>query len=89
MREEAGEPQELQLEREHERVERGTFASLRLSVVERVEETGEREERAVVLLFLGVELQHRLEPDESDLEAVAVGADPVVGADERRAGDGR
>ena len=55
--------------------------------VERVEEPRQREERAVVPLLLGEQPQHRLEPDEADLEPVAVGADPVVRTDERCAGD--
>ena len=47
-----------------------------------------RREGAIVRLLLGEEAQHRLEPDHPHLELVGAGADPVVGADERRAGDG-
>ena len=63
MREEAGEPEELELEREDEGVERWPAAGLRLALVEGVEEPRQREERAVVLLLLREEPQHRLEPD--------------------------
>ena len=38
-------------------------------------------------LLLGEQPQHRLEPDQADLEPVRVRADAIVRADERRAGD--
>ena len=89
VREEAGQPEELELEREDERVERRPAPGLRLALVERVEEPRQGEERTVVLLLLREEPQHRLQPDEPDLEPVAVGADPVVRPHERRARDRR
>ena len=71
----AGDPQQLQLEREHDRVERGARAGPRRDVVERVEEPGQRGEGLLVRLLLGEEPQHRLEPDHADLEPVGLGAD--------------
>ena len=88
MRQGAREREELELEREDERVERRPAPpACWLALVERVEEPRQREERTVALLLLREEPQHRLQPDEADLEPVAVGAVPVVRSDERRAGD--
>ena len=39
-------------------------------------------------LLLGEQAQHRLEPDHPGLQAIGIGADPVVGVDERGARDG-
>ena len=83
-----GHPQQLQLEREHDGIERGARAGPRRSLVERVEEARQRREGLLVRLLLGEEPQHRLEPDHPDLEPVGIRADAVVRADERRAGDG-
>ena len=88
MRRVAGHPQELELEREHDGVERSARAGPRRHVVESVEEAGQRRERLLVRLLLGEEAEHRLEPDHADLEPVRVGTDPVVRADERGARDG-
>ena len=82
MRQEALEPEQLQLEREDERIEGGPPARLRRPRVQRIEEPRQGKERAVVPLLLGVEAEHRLEADEPDLEAVRVDADRVVRADE-------
>ena len=83
----ARDPEELELEREHDGVERGAGARLGRRRVERVEEPRQRGEGALVRLLLREQPQHRLEPDQSDLEAVRVAADRVVRADERGAGD--
>ena len=66
----------------------GARARPRRRVVERVEEAGQRREGLLVRLLLGEEPQHRLEPDHPDLQPVRIGADAVVRADERGAGDG-
>ena len=86
VRQEPGEPEELQLEGEDERVERGP-ARLRIAGVQSVEEPGQRQEGAVVVLFLGEQLEHGLEPDEAHLEAVRISSDGVVRPYERGAGD--
>ena len=75
MRQEALDPEQLELEGEHERIERGPPARLRLPDVERLEEPRQGEEGAVVPLLLGVEAEHRLEPDEPGLQPVRVRAD--------------
>ena len=58
------------------------------NVVERLEKPRQRREGLLVRLLLGEEAQHRLEPDHPDLQPIRVGADPVVGVDERGTGDG-
>ena len=60
----------------------GRPARLRRPRVQRIEESRQGEERAVVPLLLGVQPEHRLEADQPDLEAVRVDADRVVRADE-------
>ena len=81
----AGEPQELQLEPERQRVD-GRTGRQRGQLVERVQEPCERRERPLVRLLLGVEPQHRLQPDQPDLQAIRVRARAVVRADEGGAG---
>ena len=88
MREVAGEPEELELEGEHERVEGGLSGKPRLDGVEEVEEAGQGVERARVRVPLEEEAQHGLQADVADRKPVAVGAAQVVGADEIDAGDG-
>ena len=68
MRQEPGQPEQLELEREHERVEAGPRSSRWLVLVERVEEARQREERTLVALLLREQAQHRLEADEPDLK---------------------
>ena len=87
MRDVAGEPQELELERERERVERCASARAGRDRVHRDEEARQRLERALVPLLLDEEPQHRLRPDEPDREAVRVFARRPVRVDERDAGD--
>src|SRR5581483_10017986 len=77
MRQVAGEPEQLQLERERERVERRPLRRVR-ALVEDVEEARERRERALVLLLLGEEAEHRLRPDQADAQAVVVVAGDLV-----------
>ena len=87
VRQVAGEPQQLQLEREPERVERRPAAGDRRRVVEQVEEPRQRVERALVRLGLAEEPQHRLGADQPDVQAVAVLAGRVVRAEQLDAGD--
>src|SRR5262249_7175242 len=87
MRQIAGHPEQLQLESEPERVVCGATGAP-LALVERVEEARQRRERALVRLLLGEQAQHRLEPDQPDLEPVGVGTRPVVRPDQGRPGDG-
>ena len=65
MREIAGEPQELELERQAERVERRPLRRVR-GLVEEIEEARQRRERARVRLLLGEQPEHRLGADEAD-----------------------
>ena len=75
----AGEPEQLQLEREHERVERRPRRSARGDHVEPVEKARQRRECALVRLLLGEELQHRLGADQPDREPIGILARLVVG----------
>ena len=88
MRDVAGEPQELELERERDRIERGTSARARPDRVHRREEPRQRLERALVPLLLDEQPQHRLRADEPDREAVRILARRPMRVDERDAGDG-
>ena len=85
MREVAGEPEQLQLERENERVG-GRPAGPGLELVEEIEETCQRPKRAVVRLLLGEEAQHRLGTDEADVQPVRLLPSGVVGAEQLHAG---
>ena len=86
MRQIAGEPEELELERERERIERRPLGGVR-RVVEHVEEADERGERALVLLLLGEEPEHRLGADQADAQPVEVVAGRLVVVDEIDARD--
>ena len=69
MRQEALEPEQLQLEREDERIDRGPPTRLRHPRVQRIEKSRQGEERAIVPLLFCIETEHRLEADQPDLEA--------------------
>jgi len=71
MRQVAREPEQLELEREPERVERRPRTAVR-RVVEKIEEARHRGERALVRLLLTEEAQHRLGADHPDGKAVVV-----------------
>ncbi len=83
----AGQPQELELEREREWVERGP-ALARGQLLEQLEEARQRLERARVRLLFREQAQHRLRADEPDTEAVALLARSMVGVEQLDAGDG-
>jgi len=85
VRQVTGEPEQLQLEREPERVELRPSPGAVLEPVEEAEEPGQRLERARVRLRLGEQPQHRLEADQADPEAVGVLARGVVRPDQVRA----
>src|SRR5690606_12293397 len=70
VREVAGEPEELQLKGERERVDGVRRLDPDRPAVEEVEEPRQRLERRRLRLGLGVEPQHRLGADEADPEAV-------------------
>ena len=86
VRQVAREPEQLELERERERVERGARRA-RAGLVERVEEARQRGERALVPLLLGEEAEHRLGADQPDAQAVRLLADGAVRPHEVDAGD--
>ena len=86
MRQVAGEPEELQLERDRERVEL-RLAGAPGDIVGEVEEAGEGVERALVRLLLLEQLQHRLRARERDPEPVRVVAGRLVRADQVDARD--
>ena len=68
------------------RIERGPGGREIRRVVECVEEACQRKERTLVPLLLGEEPQHRLEPDESDLQAVRLAPRAVVAPYQRGTG---
>jgi len=81
-----GEPEQLQLEGEDERIgSRAARAGLEL--VEEVEEACQRPERALVRLLLREEAQHRLGADEAGIQAIRVLTGGMVRAEELRTGD--
>ena len=87
MRQVAGEPEQLELKRERERVERRAFAS-RPQSFDQAEEAGQRLEGAFVPLLFGEEAQHRLGAEQADTEPVLLFAHFMVRANELDAGDG-
>ena len=80
MRQVAGEPQELQLEGERERIERGPSGPLasRRPPVEKVEESRQSAERARIRLLLREEAEHCFEPEEPDVQPIRILARRVV-----------
>ena len=68
----AGEPQKLQLKGECEWIEPGTTSRAGRQSVDSREESRERLERALILLLLDEEAQHRLGADEPDREPVGI-----------------
>ena len=87
MREITGQPEQLQLEGECERVERRATGQ-RLEVVEEIEEARERLKRARIRLLLREEAQHRLRAEQADSEPVLLLARLVVRTDELDSRDG-
>ena len=88
MREVPREPEQLQLEGEDERIER-RLGPARLGAVQDVEKPRQRLEGARVPLLLDEEPEHRLEPDQTDGQAVRVLASLAVRPHERGPGHGR
>src|SRR5205823_9307868 len=84
----AREPEQLELEGEHERVHAAHPPVDRVQSVEQVEEARESAKRPLVRLLLGEESQHRLHPDETHAEAIRVLPCLAVRPDQLRAGDG-
>jgi hypothetical protein len=60
------------LERERKRVKRRTRGPDR-QLVERVEKARQRRERALALLLVRVQPQHRFRPDQPDVQPVRIG----------------
>src|SRR5215831_4445177 len=85
VRQVAGEPEQLQLEGEDERIETGR-PPCRAHRVEEVEKPRERLKGPLVCLLLGEEAQHRLGAHEADAEPVRLLTGLPVGANELRAG---
>ena len=83
VRQVAGQPEQLELEREPERVEGRPVGGVR-RVVEKIEEARQRDERPLVRLLLAEQPQHRLGADHPDREAVVVLARLAVRSDELR-----
>ena len=83
----AREPEQLELERERERIDRRPQGRAGDEPVGQVEEARQRLEGARVSLLLVEEPQHRLRPDQGDTEAVGLLARPRVRAQEIDAGD--
>jgi hypothetical protein len=89
VRQVAREPEELELEREREQVDRGRSRRRANRLVQEIEEANERVEGVRVLVVLDEETKHCLEPDRAGADAIRVGGQRVVGADQVSAGDGR
>jgi glutaredoxin 3 len=87
MRKVAGEPEELQLEGEHERLQGRLGRKRRIDIVQQVEKAGERMEGRWLRLLLDEEPQHGLEPDVPDRQSVWIGSRGVMRADELGAPD--
>src|SRR5581483_7376814 len=81
------EPQELELERERERLECRPAACAEPGDVDEVEEPRQRREGAGVRLRLAEELEHRLRADERDAEARPLLPRLAVRGEELRPGD--
>src|SRR5205085_11248540 len=81
-----GEPEQLQLEAEDERID-GRSCRRGGRLVEQVEEACERAEGPLVRLRLAEEPQHRLGADQADVEAVRLLAAQAVRAQQLDAGD--
>src|SRR5206468_625062 len=88
LREIAGQPEQLELKGERQRVERRTSAQAGRNRVDCGEEARDRLEGTLVLLLLDEQSEHGLGPDEPDREAIGVFTCRPVRVDERRAGDG-
>ena len=86
MRQVAGEPEQLELEREDERIERRPPVA-GLHLVEEVEEAREGDKGPVVPLLLREELQHGLEADEADRQTIVAVARGAVRTDQLDARD--
>ena len=71
VRQVAGQPEQLELEREPERIERGSVGRMR-RLIEKVEEPRQCGERPLVRLLLAEQPQHRLGADHPDREPVVV-----------------
>jgi len=87
VREVAGEPEQLELEAERERVESSAPPQTSRNGVENGQKAGERLERALVPLLLDEEPKHCLGADEADREAVGILPSRTVWVDERGARD--
>ena len=87
VREVPREPQELELERKCQRVERRAAAHAGRQRVQDGQEARHRLERALVPLLLDEEPEHRLRADEPDGEPIGILTRGPVRVDERRAGD--
>jgi hypothetical protein len=81
VRQVAGEPEQLELERERERLKL-VGRRPRRQLVQQVEKAGQRLEGARARLLLRVEAKHRLGADQPDAEPVRVFAGRVMRADE-------
>ena len=68
MRQVAGEPEQLELEGEHKRIEGRALGAFR-QLVEEVEEARDRGEGALAGLLLAEAAEHRLQPDQTHREA--------------------
>src|SRR5919197_2767843 len=82
MRQVPGQPEQLQLERERERVERGPNRRETRRRVEQIEKPRECAERALVGLLLDEQAQHRLGADQPDVESIRVIANELMRRDQ-------
>src|SRR6266542_302455 len=89
VREVAGQPEQLELEGEAERVELGPTGGSSGPVVQQVEEAGQRLEGARACLLLVEEAEHRLRTHEPDAEPVRILANRRMRMDEVGARLGR
>jgi hypothetical protein len=84
----AGEPEQLELEREYERIECRLGGECRLRLVEEIEEASKGMKGRRVSLLFDEKPEHRLEPDVPDRETISIRSAPIVGADEVGAANG-